>query len=213
VSAENILPGSSPYLYGSHEPPPPDVMPQGWILFIEQVGHGGDAHKGRDFGEWESQGYGIICRIQHEWAPGGTLPKPENLDAFVNRVRTLAQNSKFCHRWIIGNEPGNRIEWPNGWALQPEYVARVYNLCWTAIHDLPGHELDEVIVPPIGPWNVDAGIGWVEYFAWMVQACEFVDAFAIHAYTHGSSPALITSDEMMNPTMIGTTIFESIGTG
>lgn len=199
MSAENILPGSSPYLYGSHEPPPPDVMPDGWILFLEAVGHSSEPYPTRDYGQWANAGYGIICRVQHGWDGAGTFPRPENLDGYVSRVASLVSNSRYCHRWVIGNEPNLQWERPDGWLITPEYAALCYNRCWTAIHDLAGHEFDEVIVPPIGPWNIDAGIGWVEYFTRMLAACEFVDALAVHAYTHGSDPALITSEAKMDP--------------
>jgi len=59
------LPGTSPYLYGSHEPMPSDVMRRGWILFLVEAGHSPEPHPGVGFGEWESQGYGILYRIQH----------------------------------------------------------------------------------------------------------------------------------------------------
>ena len=194
------LPGTNPYLYGIHEPCPPDVLPpgKGWILFLEEVGHSPEPHPGTDFGEWERQGYGVICRIQHAWGDGGTLPPIRYLEGYVERVRTLVANSRFCHRWIIGNEPNLPVEWAKGFTIWPTYAARCYNRCWSAIHDLPGHEMDEVLTAPIGPWNDQIGIGWVEYFQQMIAACEFVDGFATHAYVHGSDPALITSEAMMN---------------
>jgi hypothetical protein len=45
-------------------------MPQGWILFLAEVGHSSDPHPGIDFTPWSSQGFGIICRIQHAWDGG-----------------------------------------------------------------------------------------------------------------------------------------------
>ncbi len=195
-----VLPGTSPYLAGLHEPAPNAVMPAGWILFLSEVGHSPEPHPGVDYSEWADQGYGTICRLQYRWGnQAGTLPRPEHLDGYVQRVRTLVANSRGCSRWIVGNEPGNAVEWPDGWPLEPEYVAFCYDRCWQAIHDLSGHEFDEVLLPPIGPWNDDTGIGWIEYFQRMMAAVEFLDGFAIHAYTHGSDPALITSEAMMNP--------------
>ena len=193
------LPGTSKYIYGSHEPMPRDVMPAGWILFLAEVGDNPEPHPGKDFGEWERDGYGIICRIQYRWGhQAGTLPRADNLDAYVRRVATMVQNSRFCHRWIIGNEPNLSIARPDGWKLSPAYVALCYNECWDAIHDLPGHELDEVLVPPVGPWNVETGV-WIDYFKQLLAECDHVDGIAIHTYSRGPDPASITSEDRMSP--------------
>lgn len=199
MSTQTELPGTSDLLYGIHEPCPTDVMSQGWIVFLVEVGHGPDPHPGIDFSAWELQGYGILCRVQHAFGTGGTFPQPNYLDAYVQRVRTLVQNSQFCHRWIIGNEPNVPVEWPDGMNLSPQYSALCYGKCWTAIHDLPGHEFDEVLLPPIGPWNAEIGIGWLDYFRQTIDHCEFIDGFALHAYTHGPNPALVTSEAKMDP--------------
>ena len=68
------LPGTSPYIHGSHEPPPSNVMLDGWILFLEQVGHNPEPHPGHDFAPWADAGYGTLCRVQHEWAMGAHSP-------------------------------------------------------------------------------------------------------------------------------------------
>lgn len=182
----------SKYLYGMHEPCPSDVMPQGWILFLAEVGHSNDEHPGMDFTPWADAGYGIICRIQHAWGTGGCLPLPGDLEGYLQRVETLTRNSQGCDKWIIGNEPNHSTEWPNGEPLIPEYVAGVYDACRAIIDG-------EVLLPPIGPWNDEIGYGWVEYFVRMINACQDVDGFALHTYSRGSHPASITSEDKMEP--------------
>jgi hypothetical protein len=64
-----------------------------------------------------------------------------------------------------------------------------------------------VLVAPVAPWNnqtVYAGNlrgDWVQYFADVLNLVQRsgCDGFALHAYTHGSSPAQITSDVRMSP--------------
>jgi hypothetical protein len=173
-------------------------MPQGWIVHLVQVGHSSEPHPGIDFSRWAS--YGNICRIQHEWYPGGTLPPPGGQWlGFVNRVRTLVQNSTGCDKWIIGNEPNVSIEWPGDFKLWPHYVGTLFGRCASEIHALPGHENDEVLVPPIGPWNVEIGESWIWYFETLIPYCTGLGGFALHTYSRGSDPASITSEAKMEP--------------
>ena len=182
----------SQYLHGIHEPCPQDVMPRGWILFLAEVGHGYDPHPGIDFTPWSVQGYGIICRIQHAWGTGGTLPLERDLPGYLQRVQTLVENSQGCNRWIIGNEPNHPQEWPDGQSLSPEYVADVYNQCRVVIDG-------EVLLAPVAPWNDQCGYGWVEYFTRMIDACDTVEAFALHTYSRGPDPSSITDTSKMDP--------------
>lgn len=188
------------FIYGTHEPAPDDVLKgKGWIVFLAEIGHETEIHPGIDFTEWEERGYGILCRIQHRFGVGGgCLPLPEHLDAFVQRVETLVQNSAGCHKFIIGNEMNLQIEWPSGVNLLPEYVGLVYDYCRQTIHSLPGHEHDQVILPPVGPWNVESDMGWIEYFERMIGACAEIDAFALHTYSRGHDPQSIVSEQKMD---------------
>ncbi|NIV28253.1 MAG: hypothetical protein GWN58_01705, partial [Anaerolineae bacterium] len=193
------LPGTSPHIFGiQQEDTPQNVMPYGWKLGYVEVGDNPEPHPGVDYSPWARVGYGTACRVQYRWGDKGTFPTPDKLDAYVERVRTCVQNSLGVHRWQIGNEPNVPQEWNEGRKISPEYAAQCYDLCWDAIHGLPGHEYDEVITPPIGPWNDQYGIGWVPYFQRMLMSCTFVDAIALHTYTHGYDPALVTSEAKMN---------------
>jgi hypothetical protein len=49
---------------------------------------------------------------------------------------------------------------------------------------------------PVAVWNVETG-DWLEYFDVLMQ--EEQDGIALHTYTHGSDPSLITSEAMMDP--------------
>lgn len=192
----------SPLIYGFHESCPPDVLPpgQGWFLHLAEVGDNPEPHPGVDLSRWTDQGYGTICRLQYSWTGGGTFPMPDRLDAYVERVRTLVANSRGCHIWQIGNEPNHPNEWPTDHSgYTPRYSAEVYDLCWSAIHSTPGHELDEVLLAPCAPWIVTNGASWIGYFARMIDYAATIDGFALHTYSRGASPTSITSRSKMNP--------------
>jgi hypothetical protein len=164
----------------------------GWILFLVEVGHSMEPHPGMDFQRWADKGYGIICRIQHAWGTGGTYPHPQDLPGYLQRVKTLCQNSRGCERWIIGNEPNLPVEWPDGQLITPQYTSEVYNKCMPLVKGL-------ALFPPIAPWNDKSGMGWIEYFARAIDGCPEIDAFSIHTYSRGPDPASITDPTKMDP--------------
>ena len=192
----------SEYLPGIHDPGGEelDADRPGWRILLAEVGHSPEPHPGVDCSWWADRGYGVILRIQYLWGHGaGCIPLVAHLDAFVERVRTCVENSRGCSRWIVGNESNIPVEWPDGVPLLPEYVAHVYDRCRVAIHALPGHEQDEVLLPPVGPWNVESGMGWIEYFQAMIDHCADIDGFALHTYSRGADPASIYSTDKMQP--------------
>lgn len=190
------------FIYGiQQEDFDPVALPQamGWVMGYAELGDNPEPHPGVNFSPWQEQGYGTLCRLQYRWGnQKGTLPLPENLDAYVQRAKTCAGNSRGVHRWQVGNEGNIPVEWPQGWKLTPEYSAECFNRVEVAIHSLIGHELDEVMPLPVGPWNDQVGMGWIEYFYRMLVNCENPTAIALHAYTHGYDPGLITSNAMMD---------------
>lgn len=94
-----------------------------------------------------------------------------------------------------------------GESITPELYARCYRLCRDAIHRLPGHEDDQVLVGAVAPWNTQTIYGenangdWVRYFRDILDLLgpDGCDGFTLHAYTHGPDPALVTSDEKLDP--------------
>lgn len=93
----------------------------------------------------------------------------------------------------------------SGETITPERYARCYQLCREAIHRLPGHEDDQVLVGAVAPWNTqtiyegNANGDWVQYFRDILtllgpKAC---DGFTLHTYTHGPDPALITDETLL----------------
>jgi N-acetyl-anhydromuramyl-L-alanine amidase AmpD len=94
-----------------------------------------------------------------------------------------------------------------GEVITPEMYARCYKLCRDAIHRLPGHADDQVIVGAVAPWNTqtiyagNANGDWVQYFRDILEQLgpSQCDGIALHAYTHGGDPALISSEEMLSP--------------
>lgn len=94
-----------------------------------------------------------------------------------------------------------------GEVITPEHYARCYRLCREAIHRAPGHEDDLVLTGPVAPWNTQTiypgnpNGDWVQYFHDMLTLLgpDGCDGIALHAYTHGASPALIASQARMAP--------------
>ena len=94
-----------------------------------------------------------------------------------------------------------------GETITPERYARCYQLCREAIHRLPGHEDDQVLVGAVAPWNTqtiyegNANGDWVQYFRDILTLLgpKHCDGFALHTYTHGADPALIADDALLPP--------------
>ena len=94
-----------------------------------------------------------------------------------------------------------------GEVITPELYARCYRLCRDAVHRLPGHEDDLVLVGAVAPWNTQTiypgnpNGDWVQYFhdILAVLGVDNCDGFALHAYTHGSDPSLLASQARMAP--------------
>lgn len=173
-------------IYGMHEECPLDVMPEGWILQLVAIQHGPDEHPGL---EKPSDNRPRIIRVQYSWGgEGQTFPDLVNLDGYVDRFISLVRNTPWAHVWIVGNEPNLPVEglWP---AI---YVANIYNRIRAAVHLLPDHGNDQVLLPPIGPWNVESGHGWIEYFVGLIHLCNTIDGFALHTYCRSSNPEEIT---------------------
>ncbi|MGE5141236.1 MAG: discoidin domain-containing protein, partial [Rudaea sp.] len=73
-----------------------------------------------------------------------------------------------------------------------------------AIRSVPGHEHDWVVPAAVAPFNTETTYSgnrtgdWVRYFADMLFQINIqegsADALALHAYTHGSSAALVSND-------------------
>ncbi len=94
-----------------------------------------------------------------------------------------------------------------GEVITPELYARCYRLCRDAIHRLPGHEEDQVLVGAVAPWNSQTiypdnpNGDWVQYFRNILESLgpNNCDGLALHAYTHGSDPELIAAEEKLPP--------------
>lgn len=147
-----------------------------------------------------------IGRLNWGYGTTGTIPTPNLVDTYIERIVTYVRGSSGCHRWIIGNEPNLPREWPNGMPIMPSYYAEVYRKARAAIKAIPGRANDEVLIAGPGPWNAEltypgnsAG-DWVRYFADVIAHCQDeIDGFAIHSYTHGYNVALVTSSARMDP--------------
>ncbi len=90
----------------------------------------------------------------------------------------------------------------DGEAITPEMYAQCYRLCRSAIHQVPGHEQDQVLVGAVAPWNTNTRYpgnptgDWITYFQdiLLLLGPHECDGIALHAYTHGPDPARITDD-------------------
>ena len=90
--------------------------------------------------------------------------------------------------------------------ITPDLYAKCYRLCRDAIHSVPGHEDDQVVIGAVAPWNAQTKYGgnqngdWVQYMTDILTALgpDDCDAISIHTYTHGSDTNLIRSKQKMN---------------
>lgn len=190
----------SNYIFGLHDGGEKLMLESGkpgTIVLPIEVGHGPDPHLGLDLTFYANQGITYIIRIQHAWGTGWCIPQEKDIDGFMNRIASLVAHTQGCKIWLYANEPNHKQEWPNGEALSPGYVARTYDRCRELIHAQFGHEGDIVLLPAIGPWNDQIGIGWITYFKAVISLCKDIDGFALHTYSRGADPSSIVSEDRM----------------
>ncbi|MEM7130590.1 MAG: M23 family metallopeptidase [Chloroflexota bacterium] len=91
--------------------------------------------------------------------------------------------------------------------ITPQLYAHCYRLCRDAIHSVPGHEDDQVLIGSVAPWNAQtqypgnlAG-DWIQYFRDILNelGSDGCDGITIHTYTHGADPNLIHDESRMDP--------------
>ncbi len=231
--------GESLYIYGMHDRGGENLMIQGgtakgWVLVTEELRANPNDHGGSNYTDLSGQGFGVVVRLNHAYGADGTIPLPAQYQNFAQRVANFVQSSPGAHIWIIGNEMNLEREQPRkhpGAAqadpITPRLYATCYKLCRDAIHRLPGHADDQVIVGAIGPWNPETpysadpqgaypanklpgGPGNYPYFGFWGDYIQYLrdtlraiganncDGIAIHAYTHGVNPDLVFSNQKMN---------------
>ena len=183
----------TPYLYGMHDLCPNDVLNgKGTIVHAARLGHNPGDNSGVDLSHLQET---VICRIQHGWAPDGTLPEEPLLPLYLKRIRNFALASEGFGIWVAWNEPNHSQERPHGQIITPQYAASSYLQIRETIRSLPGRADDLVLVGAIAPWNLETG-DWLEYMRQVYSLLgDNVDGITLHAYTHGAHPDLVFSDE------------------
>jgi hypothetical protein len=197
--------GESPYLFGLHddggENHMTDLGRKGWILFTEGIGHNAADPSGKDYRPWSNQGFGILVRLNNDYGSGGSIPYRKHYDLFAQRVANYVAASSGAHLWIIGNEMNWQVEWPAYEGPEepttPALYAECFLKCRAKIKALAGHAGDSVIPGATGTYGLFQGTqDWVSYHLEVLSRIGQgnVDAIAIHTYTHGAEPWLV-SDE------------------
>jgi hypothetical protein len=195
-----------PYIYGLHEAGGERLMTEsgrpGWVLEMAAIGRDPGHVPAADYTSLARQGLRVIVRINHGFGSSGTIPRPEHYGQFAEACAAFVSRSRGAQLWIIGNEPNHEVERPDGQLILPGDYAKCYHLCRTAIHRVPGHQADQVLVAGPALWNATtryrqnpAG-DWVKYFAHILAALGAgeCDGMAIHTYTHLHDPNKIRVD-------------------
>jgi len=210
-----------PWIFGMHDPGAEGVIEskgkRGWIVFTEAIGHDPNDRSGKDFTPWTSRGHGVIVRLNNGYEGSGNLPFQNQYGNFAKRVANYIQASPGADIWILGNETNLPREWPGntngdpntGEAITPQR----YISCYNQVRDELGRRGlgGELLVPaPTGTWAPpydgtlahlpNRGVpGFIDYWVQVLNALgpEKIGGLAIHAYTHGSDPNLVYSDQKM----------------
>ena len=215
VMLVTAAPADPSYIYAMHdfggEVDMNTMGTKGWIVDSVALGHDPNNQAGFNYSTYTNNGYGVIARLNNGYDADGTLPYQVDYQNFAQRCANYVNNSPGCHIWIIGNETNLPREWPGnvgGDPLtgQPITIARYvdcYNRVYNAITALPGHSGDQIIPAAVGTWAPPYTAQGVEafddYFVNMLNALgtSKVKGIALHAYTHGNTPDLVTSEVKM----------------
>jgi hypothetical protein len=144
----------------------------------------------------------VIVRLNNDYGGSGTIPVPARYDEFAAQCRRWVLNSRGNLIWVIGNEMNNPREWPNQdpWnpgnnpadAITPERYAACFNKVRAAIKSVQPRAI--VVPGAIDPFQGPRQ-SCLEYLERMLAAITDLDGIALHCYTHGYTPDLVTSLE------------------
>jgi len=194
--------GICAWTYGLHDPYDQSLFAgsnkTGWVLFTHRVTDG----NGFNYESWSRSGYGVIVRLNNDYGGSGTIPVPARYDEFAAQCRRWVLNSRGNLIWVIGNEMNNPREWPNQdpWnpgnnpadAITPERYAACFNKVRAAIKSVQPRAI--VVPGAIDPFQGPRQ-SCLEYLERMLAAITDLDGIALHCYTHGYTPDLVTSLE------------------
>lgn len=186
--------------YGIHDPFDRNLFAgsgkTGWVLFTHRVTDG----QGMDYSTWARQGYGVIVRLNNDYGGSGTIPVPSRYEWFAEQCRRWVKNSRDCLIWVIGNEMNNPREWPNQDPYNPgnnpadEITPERYATCFNKVRAAIKSVQPRAIVVPgaVDPFQ-GPRMSCLDYFRRMLDAIVDLDGIALHCYTHGYTPDLVSS--------------------
>jgi hypothetical protein len=189
---DKVLPfGECAWLYGLHDPYDRDLFAYtgktGWVLFTERVVSGAG---NTGYEDWaRNHYYGVIARLNNDYGGTGTIPTPDQYDTFAAQCAQWVRNSRGCHIWVIGNEMNNPREWPHGQPIQPEQYADCFNRARAAIKSV---QPEAMVVPgAVDPYQ-GPQMSCLEWLTRMFNHIADLDGIALHCYTQGYEPPLVT---------------------
>jgi len=166
----------------------------GPYVFTELIGN-----RTLDYSRYTERGHPVLVRIN--WSYGtGTLPVPALYDYFAEAVAETARHIVGAITGIVfANEPNHPAESPTaGQAISALQYAAAFRLAYAAL-EAARPDLD-LFVAGIAPYAAVAEpADWVEYLAAVLANCGPYDGVALHTYTHGHDPALVSSERTMDP--------------
>lgn len=169
----------------------------GWVVNTRAIGHDANDLNGYDFRRGMPPNVEIIARLNNGYEPYGTIPARAFYADFARRVANVVRASN-ANYYIIGNEPNFARERPHGIAIEARDYIDCFIACVRAVTGGPLRRCG-LIPAAVAPWNVDTG-DWLQYWQTIVNGLgAFAGGWAVHTYTHGTNPALVTSTARMDP--------------
>ena len=182
----------------------------GWFVISVALN---ESNPNASFSALSAAGHAVVVRLNNGYDTAGTLPPSSQYDSFAQACANFVARSAGANIWIIGNETNLASERPalaggERQVITPDLVALCFAKCRAAIRNLPGHGGDWVIPAAPGPWNTETQYpanpdgDWVTYFQDILTHCiqlgQPPDALALHTYTHGADPNLVSAPSPMN---------------
>lgn len=192
------------YLYAIHDRGGEHLITDkpGYVIITEAIGHDPNDRSGKSYSDLTNKGLKVMVRLNNAYSPDGTIPTPEKYQDFATRCANFVAASSGIDIVIIGNEPNHIQERPNGQLITPYMYADCFNKCFHSIKwAMPGCDVATAAVAPYDNSTTYSGNSkgdWVIYFHDMLVGIMDTDGICLHAYTHGASPALISSEDMMD---------------